>query len=178
MSKNTAIVGPLVILALIIVAAIYGDAFVGKPMTTYSNEQYGFSIQYPSNLTLDETEGSTDYSKSFLSLDIGSREYIAKLKKVNSSDGGEGMTLFLRITADIPRVLFDADNLCQNGQRGTVLIDGISAVKCEALLFDAFPTIGLFFNLNGVEFAIQSDSYSDSDKILIDRIISTFRFLR
>lgn len=150
-------------------------ATVPKDWKTYQNDEYAFSISYPSDFVINTTNGSTNSEKRILTLDLGTADYMKKFKTAEY----DGPPLYLEVSAYEPKELSTKSD-CVNGiQNGTTIVYGVSVPKCEWLELGSFPSISMSFTKDGVvHYSFESNTYSDSDKKLIDQIIDTFNLTK
>lgn len=142
---------------------------------TYENTKYSFLIKYPDHFVVDANEGSSNFEKRYLSLNIGTADDMQKLK---STEGAEPVFYF-RVDAHEPKDTSGQEGCGEEyAPTGTIVIDGIAVTKCEGMDFGSFPSLSMNFTENGVMYyAMRSNMYSGSDKKLIDQIIATFQTL-
>lgn len=141
---------------------------------TYVNAKYGFEIKYPSGLVAETVEGSSNFEKSYLSVDIGTADYIKQLKSAVDS---EGPPLFFRLVAHEPKEKLDPNSCGEDSTSSRIIIDGLTVTKCERKLFGSVPSVTINFTKNQVVyFGMESNHYQGEEKKIIDLIISTFKF--
>jgi len=147
---------------------------------TYTNEEYRFTIQYPPQFDINAHEGSSDSEKQFLSLDIGTKEYLSTL---NTTEGTEGVPLFVRIDASIPKQAISPKEIEELGTCGgdyhlteRIVVNGRTLSKCEALMLGSLPSLLVAFTPDGsIRYSFRSDSYSTSNKAIIEQILGTLK---
>jgi hypothetical protein len=138
---------------------------------TYSTKAYGFSISYPSNLVVYPHNGSSDFDKNFLALEIGTAKQIADLRLPSLGSGGP--PLFLRIVASttVSPVTCGDDN----AHTENIVIDNKTLIKCEGVLEGSFQSLYIPFTNGKFYYTIESNMYSNDDKSVIENILSTFK---
>jgi hypothetical protein len=161
----------------------YSPPFAG--WKTYVNEAYGFSIMYPPDLAYDSASGTTDFERSFFALTFGTPNDLERERHV---DGAEGLPSLLAVSASVPNLeayakanltaaLTGCTDDTTNG--GRVTVGGIIATKCTGLMLGSFPSMGIGFTKGRqIYYYLNSDQYSGKTGALVDKMISTFRFLK
>lgn len=150
---------------------------------TYTSEKYRFSIQYPPQFEVEVHEGSTNVEKDFLSLDIGTKEYLAELRTANEGSGSGGLPLFVRMNAATPRTPLTAQEArefsdCKEGPYLTerIEVNGRVLSKCEYSLMGNFPSLSVAFaSDDSTRYVFESHRYSGADKETIEQILSTLK---
>ncbi len=149
---------------------------------TYTNASGGFSFLHPPEIAVEAHEGSSDFEKKFVSVDIGTPEYLRTLK---DADATEGPPLFLRMTASEPNEQTDSSHRIQPGDCGEyqfteyISVGGLRVAKCEGMMMGAFPSFRMVFKKDPQDptiYVIESMRYEGRDQMIIERIISTIRF--
>ncbi|MEN9558333.1 MAG: hypothetical protein RL141_702 [Candidatus Parcubacteria bacterium] len=154
-----------------------------KDWKTYTSEAYGFSIQYPPELSVEAREGSSDFDKRFLTLDIGTPQ---DLKDLYAPTETEGSPLFLRISASVPNETVDhggrmTPEICGSDDWFSqyLLIDGLRIPTCQDMTLKMFPSLFAVFRKTDQDpmiYVIDSMQYEGADKIMIEQILSTLKF--
>ena len=161
-----------------------------KDWKTYQNEKYGWEIQYPGDmLTKAVINRVLGEGKEFLVLDIGTKEYINRLDaEYGPGKGlcGEGFSFSVHLIACKSGVYrrddFVGTMYKDYKQSGTIDINGTSVPKYEGSLqmFDT-PVPGMYFDFlnkdNSMAYLIQAEFCSSENKNLIEKIITTFKFI-
>jgi hypothetical protein len=153
-----------------------------KGWKTYTNDMYGISFQYPPELAVEAHEGSSNFDKKSLTLDIGTPEYLKDLKAPTET---EGLPLFLRISASAPNEAAGNGGRMEPGTCGGdyrfseyISIDGLKVTTCEGVTLGSFPSMMAVFkktNQDATVYVIDSMKYAGSDKASIEQILSTLK---
>lgn len=144
---------------------------------TYTNSEYNFEFKYPSNLSMDENKGSSNFEKRYTAVYVDTQENINFIK---FGEGTEGPETFLVIDAHEPKA--KPAGGCGDYSTLNHIIAGIRVTKClggdEGSLFGP-GSMRISFTQDGlVYFSIRSERYEDNDKKIIDEILSTFKFTK
>jgi len=140
---------------------------------TYWNRQYGFEIKYPISDTTYEKNGEA------LSVLIDATEKIQQIKEIEAGPGGGVPNVLLIITTE--KTSRQIDTKCPDGGSITTRsIVGITAATCIYIPSEGpnVPRAHLWmqFTNNGLLVTIQSEIYEETNKMLVDQILSTFKF--
>ncbi len=133
---------------------------------TYRSGKYAFELKYPADL-----EYRMSNTQSTLSLTIDTAANLEMTAK--ESLGTDGPFIFFVMTAQpieaLPRFLCSSKI-----ERVNMVLDGIVAKRCEEKGMSDY--LGLEFIKDEARYQISTDLYDGNSKILIDAILSTFKF--
>jgi|GEM_PF-4409948 len=140
---------------------------------TYSNSEYGFELKYPNNLISEEEKGVDGTGNKYFLIRIDTKQNLEF-----ECDGCDGPATFFMIfhyrAGNTPAV-----NCGSPSEISKISVGGVTGTKC--LNKDALngPLVLIYLTTDGVNYyRIQADNYEASRKVLIDEIISTFKFIK
>lgn len=140
---------------------------------TYANSEYGFEFKYPENLVADEVNGSSNFENRFTSVSIDTSDTI-KLNK--SIEGSEPAPVLLGVGGYEPKNK-PAIN-CADGVSFPVVVDGLAVNKCIRESMQGTSAMYIYISRDSVVYySFRSDKYFGNDKVIVDQIISTFKFI-
>jgi hypothetical protein len=143
---------------------------------------------YPPDLAYDSASGTTDFERAYVSITFGAPN---DLERDRHAEGVEGLPLLLRVGGDAPNFearagvadgdLYALIASCGSDETygGTVTVGGVVATKCTGLSLGSFPSMRLGFTKGRqIYYSLNSDQYFGKSGALVDKMISTFKFLK
>lgn len=169
---------------LIVFTALVPSIFKGSPTDfsnweTYSNARFGFSIQYPPELSMYSTivsHENFEEGEEAMVLYIGPRDYLDTVQNIRET---EGPADYLVVTADVSVDSTDSLGCLDGSANGRVSIDEIETDLCLRPSISSEESLWISTTKDEKTFfSFRSDQYEGKEKTNIDKIISTFRFTK